>query len=218
MFHITAWYIIPIAFMIDYILGDPHFLPHPIRWMGNTIGFMEIRFRKLPFKLTISGVFFSVFLITITWLIVLIVIKVTFTINSSIGTCVEIILIYYSISARSLDKAAVEVDNCLKNSSLDQAKRKLSLVVGRETRPLRKTGVINATIETVAENFVDGVVSPLFFAAIGGAPLAMAYKMVNTLDSMVGYKNEKYLYFGKASAKIDDVSNLRPARLSVPII
>jgi len=104
------------------------------------------------------------------------------------------------------------------DNRIDEAKAKVSLIVGRDVEKLTERGIVKATIETVAENLVDGVISPLFFAVIGGAPLAIAYKMVNTLDSMVGYKNEKYIHFGKAAARIDDISNYIPARLSVPII
>jgi adenosylcobinamide-phosphate synthase len=112
----------------------------------------------------------------------------------------------------------MQVSRCLEQKELKDAKAKVALIVGRDVTDYQEDGIARAAVETVAENLVDGVISPLFFAIIGGAQLAMVYKMVNTLDSMVGYKNEKYLCFGKASARLDDVLNYIPARLSVPII
>ena len=135
-----------------------------------------------------------------------------------VKTCFEIILIYYCLSARSLEDSALDVSRSLEQNKLKDAKAKVALIVGRDVNNYKEEGIARAAVETVAENLVDGVISPLFFAAIGGAPLAVAYKMVNTLDSMVGYKNEKYLYFGRAAARLDDVLNYIPARLSVPII
>lgn len=130
----------------------------------------------------------------------------------------EIIFIYYCLSARSLQDAAMEVSRCLQQERLADAKTKVALIVGRDVDDYQADGVARAAVETVAENLVDGVISPLFFAAIGGAPLAMAYKMVNTLDSMIGYKNETYMHFGKTAARLDDILNYVPARLSIPII
>jgi adenosylcobinamide-phosphate synthase len=112
----------------------------------------------------------------------------------------------------------MEVKKCLQKKQVQAAKQKVAMIVGRDIDSYNEDGLARATVETVAENLVDGVTAPLFFAAIGGAPLALAYKMINTLDSMVGYKNDTYLLFGKASAKIDDVFNYIPARLTVPVV
>jgi len=127
-------------------------------------------------------------------------------------------LIYYCISIRSLDDAAMEVKQCLQQQQVQAAKKKVAMIVGRDINNYKEKGLARATVETVAENLVDGVTAPLFFAAIGGAPLALAYKMTNTLDSMVGYKNDTYRHFGRASARIDDVLNYMPARLTVPVV
>jgi adenosylcobinamide-phosphate synthase len=127
-------------------------------------------------------------------------------------------LIYYCISIRSLDDAAMEVKRCLQQQQVQAAKKKVAMIVGRDINNYKENGLVRATVETVAENLVDGVTAPLFFAAIGGAPLALAYKMTNTLDSMVGYKNATYRHFGRASARIDDVLNYLPARLTVPVV
>jgi len=210
--------IFPAAFLLDIILGDPLFLPHPIRWMGKAIELLEPAFRKNSKNLSVSGTFFALFLISSAWAITFIIVVIVGKLHPVLGIVIEIVLIYWCISVRSLKQSAMEVGRSLMDNRIDEAKAKVSLIVGRDVEKLTERGIVKATIETVAENLVDGVISPLFFAVIGGAPLAIAYKMVNTLDSMVGYKNEKYIHFGKAAARIDDISNYIPARLSVPII
>jgi len=210
--------ILPAAFFLDLIIGDPLFLPHPIRWMGKAIELLEPSFRKISKKLSVSGTLFALFLISSAWAITFIIVVIAGKLHPILGIVIEIVLIYWCISVRSLKQSAMEVSRSLMDNRIDKAKAKVSLVVGRDVEKLTERGIVKATIETVAENLVDGVISPLFFAVIGGAPLAIAYKMVNTLDSMVGYKNEKYIHFGKAAARIDDISNFIPARLSLPII
>ncbi len=215
---LQTWHILPAAFIIDLIFGDPEFLPHPIRWMGKSIAALEPRFRNLSIPLFISGAFFSFFLIFFTWVLSFLIVKATRNIHPVIGIVTEILMIYYCISAGCLEKYAMDVYGALKQNQLNDAKKKVARIVGRDVEPLTEHGVIQASVETVAENLVDGFISPLFFAAIGGAPLAMAYKMVNTLDSMIGYKNERYRDFGKAAARMDDAANFIPARLSVFVI
>ena len=214
----SAWYILPSAFVLDLILGDPRYLPHPIRWMGKAIVTWEFNFRKIPSNLTVSGALFAASLVTGTWLLTYLLLVAVNSIHPILKNCFEIILIYYCISASSLEKAALEIRHYLENKNITGARKKVALIVGRDVTNYQETDIARATVESVAENLVDGVISPLFFAAIGGAPLAMAYKMVNTLDSMVGYKNEKYLNFGQAAARIDDVLNYIPTRLALPII
>ncbi len=218
IFPISFLYIIFAAFILDQILGDPESLPHPIRWMGRSISALEPRFRKFNVSLKTSGAILSIFLILITWCLTSILILSAQIIHPVFKIVIEIILIYYCISIRSLRDSAMEVYKLLNHGELGAAKKKLTFIVGRDVEKLSEEGVARAAVETVAENLVDGVISPLFFAAIGGAPLAMAYKMVNTLDSMIGYKNEKYRDFGKTAAKIDDAANFIPARLSIPVI
>jgi adenosylcobinamide-phosphate synthase len=209
---------LPAAFLLDLILGDPRWLPHPIRWMGKWIEAWEPHFRKLPMDLSASGALFALSLVCGTWLITWILLQIASLMQEPFYTGLQIVLIYFSLSVRSLQTSAMDVYRAMKSETLSASKEKLSLIVGRDVEPLDSKGVIRAAVETVAENLVDGVLSPLFFAAIGGAPLAMAYKMVNTLDSMVGYKDEKYLQFGKCAARLDDIANFIPARLSVPVI
>ena len=218
MAWLSPWYILPAAFALDIMLGDPHHLPHPVRWLGKAIETLEPPFRRIHPNLTICGALYAVVLILGTWLLTFLILAAAHRVHPLFTTLLEIILIYYSISARSLDDAAMEVEQCLRQKKVQAAKKKVAMIVGRDIDKYKEDGLARATVETVAENLVDGVTAPLFFAAIGGAPLALAYKMANTLDSMVGYKNETYQQFGKASAKIDDVLNYIPARLTVPVM
>ncbi len=211
-------FVLPAAFFCDLLFGDPPNLPHPIRWMGVAIAKAEPYFRKLPLPMEAAGTIFAVSLIFGAWLLTYLLVSLAGAIHPLIQRLLEILLIFFSLSARSLESAAMGVYRLLDAGELPAAKEKLALIVGRDVAPLDEVGSSRAAVETVAENLVDGVISPLFFAAIGGAPLAMAYKMVNTLDSMVGYKNTNYWEFGKAAAKIDDGANYIPARLSVPVI
>ena len=214
----SSWYILPAAFLLDLIAGDPPSLPHPVRWMGKAIEFCEPRFRRLPVNLGFAGGLFAVFLIISAGLLTGLVLGAAHAVHPLLKSCLEIVLVYYCLSAASLEKAALEVHRCLSAKKLACARKKVAMIVGRDVTQYGERRVAGAAVETVAENLVDGVIAPLFFAAIGGAPLAVAYKMVNTLDSMVGYKNELYKQFGKSAARIDDALNYLPARLSVPVI
>jgi len=218
MDFVPAWVILPAAFFLDLCLGDPRFLPHPIRWMGKAIEGLEPPFRKLPLPPAVSGAIFAAVFVLGTWAITDLLLLAAQALHPVVKISIEIVLIYYCLSARSLQDAAMDVSRSLAQKDLKAAKTKVALIVGRDVDDYQADGIARAAVETVSENLVDGVITPLFFAAIGGAPLAMAYKMVNTLDSMIGYKNEKYLHFGRAAAWLDDVLNYVPARLSVPII
>jgi adenosylcobinamide-phosphate synthase len=215
---LIPWYILPAAFALDIMLGDPRCLPHPVRWMGKAIERFEPPFRELRLHPVYCGALYAAVLIMGTWLLAFLALAAAHRVHPFLDTLLEIILIYYCISIRSLADAAMEVKQCLQQKKVQAARRKVAMIVGRDIDNYTEEGLARATVETVAENLVDGITAPLLFAAIGGAPLALAYKMINTLDSMVGYKNEAYHRFGKASAKIDDVFNFIPARLTVPII
>jgi adenosylcobinamide-phosphate synthase len=214
----TNWYILPAAFALDIILGDPRSLPHPVRWMGLAIDRIEPLCRKIRLDPAYSGALFAVGLILGTWLLAFLGLAAAHKVHPFVKLLLETILIYYCIAVRSLNDAAQEVDQCLARNKVQAAKKKVAMIVGRDITNYNTEGLARATVETVAENLVDGVTAPLFFAAIGGAPLALAYKMANTLDSMVGYKNQAYRRFGRASARIDDVLNWLPARITVPVI
>ncbi len=218
MAHYTLWLILPAAFLLDLALGDSPTLPHPVRWMGYAIATLEPRFRKISSNLVLAGAVYAATLIAGTWLLTYLVIAVSAAFHAWLGYGVEIVLIYFCIAARSLEDAALEIHDCLMQNKVNEARQKVAQVVGRDVQKYNAGEIARAVVETVAENLVDGVTAPLLFAAIGGAPLAMAYKMANTLDSMVGYKNEAYLQFGKASARIDDILNFLPARFSVLVI
>jgi adenosylcobinamide-phosphate synthase len=218
MMKLHIAYALPAAFILDLVLGDPLWLFHPVRWMGTAISRMEPVFRRPKIPLVISGTLFCGFLVVSTWVLSGLLVHLAGMLHPICRSILEAILIYYCISPSSLRKAALEVETALNSSGLLKARNKVSRIVGRETANLSEQGVVRAAIETVAENLVDGIISPLFYAAIGGAPLAMAYRMVNTLDSMVGYRNDAYLHFGKASARLDDIANFIPARLAVPVI
>lgn len=206
------------AFTLDFLVGDPSWLPHPIRWMGRGIETLEPRFRHLPLPLIYSGALMAILLICTTYLLTLSLVHLSGYIHPILELIINIILIFYCIASRSLDQSAREVLDRLVSKDLSGARSRVGCIIGRDTNCLGFNGIRRAVVETVAENFVDGVAAPLFYAIIGGAPLAMAYKMINTLDSMIGYKNERYYQFGKAAARIDDAANFLPARLSVPVI
>lgn len=209
------FFIILTAFILDLVFGDPESLPHPIIWMGNAIAKLEPWFRDFFSNLVTAGIVFAGLLIVSTWLIAFLVVKAAGALHPALGILVQTVLAFYCFSSKSLKEAAMAVYKALKNQDVMGARIKVGYIVGRQTDQLEVPAITRATIETVAENFVDGFLSPLFFAVIGGAPLAMAYKMTNTLDSMVGYKNDRYIEFGKGSARIDDAANFIPARLSV---
>jgi adenosylcobinamide-phosphate synthase len=211
-------FILPAAFALDAVAGDPRWLPHPIRWMGRAIEICEPLFRRQFNNEVWAGGLFALFLISGCYAVSALLTGFAYAVRPFLGMALEVIMIFYCLSARSLYQAAMQIYYLLQKGHIDEARSKLAMIVGRDVAAYGRDDIARAAVETVAENFVDGVLSPLFFAAIGGAPLSMAYKMVNTLDSMVGYKNDRYLRFGRIAARIDDLANYIPARLCVPII
>ena len=218
MADLLPWLTLPAAFLLDALIGDPPSLPHPIRWMGRAIEQSEPFWRRTVASERLAGLLFAASLILGCWLVALLVTGLAWKVHSLLGFAVETVLLFYCLSAKSLRQAALEIDRLLAAGEVDRARAQVRMIVGRDVDRYEADDIARATVETVAENVVDGVLSPLFFAALGGAPLALAYKMVNTLDSMVGYKNPRYLLFGRAAARIDDVANFLPARLAVPLI
>ena len=217
LFGIT-WQVLAAAVALDLMIGDPRWLPHPIVWMGNSVSWCESRFRRLVPSPVAAGGIFALFLIAATFLLSWLALTLAFAIHPLAGILLQAILLFYCFSARSLAQAAMDVAVPLIRGDLASARKMVGYIVGRETARLDEAGVTRATVETVAENFVDGFLSPLCFALVLGVPGAMAYKMVNTLDSMVGYKNARYFFFGRISARIDDAANFIPARIAVPVI
>jgi adenosylcobinamide-phosphate synthase len=207
-----------LAYLLDLILGDPHWLPHPVRGMGKLTQYLEKKLRGSISNQMLSGAVLAVTVVGLVYLGSFFAIRFAEHINRWAGFTLSTFLVFTTLSTKCLDKEARSVYYSLKSGNIKDARKKLSLIVGRDTGTLNQDEIIRATVETVAENSVDGVISPLFYAALGGAPLALAYKAINTLDSMVGYKNERYSYFGYFSAKLDDVANYIPARLSILLV
>jgi len=208
---------LPAAFTLDLVLGDPPGWPHPVRWMGRAIENLEPRFRRRFGRLEIAGMFFALFLVLMTWTLAVFGLKTLQALHPLLGFGGECLLLYYCLATRDLCDAGMHVFAALRREGLQAARNAVGRIVGRDVAGLDAGGVSRAAVESVAENLVDGVIAPIFYAALGGAPLALAYKMVNTLDSMVGYRNARYLLFGRASARLDDVLNWVPARLAVPL-
>lgn len=207
-----------LGFFLDLLLGDPHWLYHPVRLIGSAITILEKRIRAVFPKTgcgeRVGGIFLIVFIGLGTFCIPFFFLKVLYEWNQTAGFFLEAFFCYQLAAAKALKDESMKVFAKLKKNSLSGARKAVSMIVGRDTAELTETGVIKAAVETVAENTSDGVVAPLFYMALGGAPLMFLYKGINTMDSMVGYKNEKYLNFGRYPAKLDDLANFLPARIS----
>ncbi|USK36061.1 adenosylcobinamide-phosphate synthase CbiB [Bacillus sp. F19] len=204
--------LILLSVMLDLIIGDPKWLPHPVILFGKIISTIEKTWNKGGRK-KLKGIILAAFLPFSVFIISLFLLKLLYAISYLLGIAIEIYLISTTIAIKGLRDAAMEVYHPLKSGDLSEARKKLGFIVGRDTDGLPAPEVVRGTVETVAENTVDAIISPLFFAIIGGAPLALAYRAVNTLDSMVGYKNERFKDFGFGSARLDDLMNLLPARI-----
>lgn len=215
-----AW-ILCAAYLIDRVVGDPRGLPHPVVIIGWWITRLERVIRSLVKReehLKIAGLLFPLFIVTGSYAAVWLIVWGAALISPWLSFALSAWLISTTIAAKGLADAGMEIARHLVAGDLVQARRSLSMVVGRDTDRLDEPEICRGAVETVAENIVDAIVSPLIYAAIGGAPLAMAYRAANTLDSMVGYKNEKYLHLGWASARFDDVLNYIPARLTALLL
>lgn len=207
-----------LGFVLDLLIGDPHWLYHPIRLVGALISALEKLLRGVFPKNKNGELTAGIFLLALTagittgcaWGLLYLAGRI----HPWVRFALETVMCYQLLATKALKDETMKVYTALSQGNLKQAKYAVSMVVGRDTEVLDETGVTKAAVETVAENASDGVIAPLLFLAIGGAPLGFFYKAVNTMDSMVGYKNDKYLYFGRAAARFDDVLNYIPARLS----
>ncbi len=207
-----------LAFALDLLLGDPRDYPHPVRLIGRAAAWMEIRTRAWFRDPLHAGGVTAATIILGTFAVCWALLAVLGALHPTAETCASVFLIYTCISARGLYDESQPVKTHLQRGGVAQARKSLAHIVGRDTENLDRQGIVRATVETIAENTVDGVIAPLFYACLGGAPLALAYKAVNTLDSLFGYKNERYLRFGRIPARIDDAANWLPARLAAPIL
>ena len=217
---ITSLIAIVIGFVLDLIIGDPYNFPHPIRFIGNLISKTEKILRNNgkkedEFKL---GILLVVIVTIISTIIPIGILVISYNINIYLGLVIESIMCYQILCTKALKDESMKVYYELKKGDLINAREKLSMIVGRDVNSLDKKGVAKAAIETVGENTSDGVIAPLLYMIIGGAPLGFLYKSINTMDSMVGYKNEKYINFGRAAAKLDDIANYIPARVSAYLL
>ena len=220
-YHLAA---ILAGYLLDLCLGDPHSMPHPVRAIGNLIVWLEKYLRPAGKKHATergerrAGVLFVCLVLLVTGSVAGAILWVSRLGGIWIQTVVEAVMTYYLLAARSLRDESMAVCRKLEAGEIEEARYAVSMIVGRDTKPLSEAGIARAAVETVAENASDGVIAPLFYLAIGGPLLGWLYKAVNTMDSMVGYKNDRYLHFGRAAAKLDDLVNLIPSRLAALLL
>lgn len=206
------------GFILDLIFGDPHWLPHPICLIGNMIGFLERNLRKLlapnPTALLAGGALMVIIVLVVSFAVPYYILQLAEAVSPWLRFGLETIMFYQIFATKCLRDESMKVFTALDNNDLADARVKLSWIVGRDTKNLSAEEVTKGAVETVAENTADGIIAPMLYMFLGGAPLAFLYKGINTMDSMVGYKNDKYLYFGRCAAKLDDLANLIPARIA----
>ena len=213
--------VVLLGYLLDIALGDPEGLPHPVRWIGRLISGLEAGFRKVaatPALERFFGVLLAVITVSAAWAAAFFAMELARRYSTPVYYLVCTYIVWTSLAVTSLKEEAAAVALAASTRGLGAARAALSRIVGRDTASLDEEGVMRAVVETVSENTSDGVVAPFFYLAIGGPPLMLAYKAVNTLDSMVGYKNERYKDFGWFSARLDDAANYIPARLTALLI
>ena len=220
-YHIFAFIA---GFVLDLLIGDPHFIPHPVRLIGSLISFCDKRLncdagyniseKKLNLTKYKRGMLLAFTVIFATFAMSVIIIVAAYSINLYAGVIAEAVMTWQILATKCLRVESMRVYDALKTDGVDAGRRAVSMIVGRDTSVLDAAGVTRAAVETIAENTSDGVIAPMLYTAIGGPVLGFVYKAVNTMDSMLGYKNDKYMYFGRFAAKLDDVVNFIPARIS----
>ena len=215
MLHLAA---IIAGFILDLIFGDPHWLPHPICLIGNLIGFIEgnLRPKLAPNKnaLLFGGALMVIIVLVISFAVPFAILLAAGMVSPWLAFALETVMCYQIFATKCLRDESMKVYDALHKNDLADARVKLSWIVGRDTQNLDEEEITKGAVETVAENTADGIIAPMFYMFLGGVPLAFLYKGINTMDSMVGYKNDKFLYFGRCAAKLDDVANLIPARIT----
>ncbi len=215
IYHISAFFF---GFILDMIFGDPQGFPHPVRLMGGLISALEKRLLDMgnrnPDRELKNGKFLAAAVLLSVSAVSSAVFIAAYFAHPILGACAEAFMTYQILAAKGLKSESMKVFDRLERDDLSGARKEVSMIVGRDTDNLDAEGVTKAAVETVAENTSDGVVAPMLYCAVGGPVLGLMYKAVNTMDSMIGYKNDKYLYFGRAAAKLDDAANFLPARIS----
>lgn len=220
-YHIFAFIA---GFVLDLLIGDPHFIPHPVRLIGSLISSLDKRLncdagynsseKKLNLIKYKRGMLLAFTVIFATFAMSVIIIVAAYSINLYAGVIAEAVMTWQILATKCLRVESMRVYDALKTDGVDAGRRAVSMIVGRDTSVLDAVGVTRAAVETIAENTSDGVIAPMLYTAIGGPVLGFVYKAVNTMDSMLGYKNDKYMYFGRFAARLDDVVNFIPARIS----
>lgn len=220
-YHIFAFIA---GFALDLLIGDPHFIPHPVRLIGSLISFCDKRLncdagyniseKKLNLIKYKRGMLLAFTVIFATFAMSVIIIVAAYSINLYAGIIAEAVMTWQILATKCLRVESMRVYDALRTDGVDAGRRAVSMIVGRDTSVLDVAGVTRAAVETIAENTSDGVIAPMLYTAIGGPVLGFVYKAVNTMDSMLGYKNDKYMYFGRFAARLDDVVNFIPARIS----
>ena len=220
-YHIFAFIA---GFVLDLLIGDPHFIPHPVRLIGSLISFCDKRLncdagyniseKKLNLIKYKRGMLLAFTVIFATFAMSVIIIVAAYSINLYAGVIAEAVMTWQILATKCLRVESMRVYDALRTDGVDAGRKAVSMIVGRDTSVLDAAGVTRAAVETIAENTSDGVIAPMLYTAIGGPVLGFVYKAVNTMDSMLGYKNDKYMYFGRFAARLDDVVNFIPARIS----
>jgi adenosylcobinamide-phosphate synthase len=212
-----------VGFLVDLLVGDPHGLPHPVCFIGRLISGLEAKLRREgsvrnPKDTERRGTLLVVLVLLVTGVLAFGILALAYLLHPAAGVLVETVMTWQILAVKSLRVESMEVYHCLVDKGLPEARHAVSMIVGRDTEQLDEEGVIKAAVETVAENTSDGVIAPMLYLALGGPVAGFLYKAVNTMDSMIGYKNEKYLYFGRSAARLDDVVNYLPARISAGLM
>ena len=220
-YHIFAFIA---GFVLDLLIGDPHFIPHPVRLIGSLISFLDkslncdagynISEKKLNLIKYKRGMLLAFTVIIVVFAVSALILATAYSINLYAGIIAEAVMTWQILATKCLRVESMRVYDALRTDGVDAGRKAVSMIVGRDTSVLDEAGVTRAAVETIAENTSDGVIAPMLYTAIGGPVLGFVYKAVNTMDSMIGYKNDKYMYFGRFAARLDDVVNFIPARIS----
>ena len=229
-YHIFAFIA---GFLLDLLIGDPHFIPHPVRLIGSLISFLDKRrycdvrnnrsgektavdanIEKIKLSKYKRGMLLAFAVIIVVFAVSALILATAYSINLYAGIIVEVVMTWQILATKCLRVESMRVYDALRTDGVDAGRKAVSMIVGRDTSVLDAAGVTRAAVETIAENTSDGVIAPMLYTAIGGPVLGFVYKAVNTMDSMIGYKNDKYMYFGRFAARLDDVVNFIPARIS----